>query len=93
MTLELKPKRGGFLRAFGCGEFIRDFLLGKGPFGSTKVDPKEGAPQAVAMLHEVARLAEQIGYEDLHSTAEQELARWEPTAGNTKKRRARGDHA
>ena len=47
MTLPLKPKRGGFLRPFGCGEFIRDFLLGIGPFGSLKVDPKEGAPQAL----------------------------------------------
>ncbi len=27
----LKPARGGFLRPFGCGEFIRGFLLGHGP--------------------------------------------------------------
>ena len=46
MTLPLRPKRGGFLRAFGCGLFIRDFLLGKGPYGSPKVDPNVGAPQA-----------------------------------------------
>ncbi|MFC2004255.1 hypothetical protein ACFLUK_01755 [Chloroflexota bacterium] len=45
MTLELKPKRGGFLRPFGCGWFIREFLLGNGPEGSTIIDPKRGAPQ------------------------------------------------
>jgi len=43
----LKPARGGFLRPFGCGWFIRDFLLGNGPGGSPSIDPDEGAPQAV----------------------------------------------
>ncbi len=47
MTLALKPKRGGFLRPFGCGWFIREYLLGKGPYGSPKIDPEIGAPQAV----------------------------------------------
>ncbi len=47
MTLELKPKRGGFLRPFGCGWFIREYLLGKEPYGSPKLDPAVGAPQAV----------------------------------------------
>jgi hypothetical protein len=42
----LKPKRGGFLRPFGCGEFIRDFLVGNGPYGSPSIDPDVGAPQA-----------------------------------------------
>jgi hypothetical protein len=46
MTLPLRPKRGGFLRPFRCGLFIRDFLLGKGPHGSPKIDPDVGAPQA-----------------------------------------------
>ena len=46
MTLPLRPKRGGFLRPFGCGLFIRDFLLGKGPYGSSRIDPEVGAPQA-----------------------------------------------
>jgi hypothetical protein len=35
----LKPKRGGFLRPFGCGWFIREYLLGNGPYGSPKIDP------------------------------------------------------
>jgi hypothetical protein len=46
MTLPLKPERGGFLRPFGCGEFIRDYLLGKGPHDSPSIDPQIGAPQA-----------------------------------------------
>jgi hypothetical protein len=46
VTLELKPKRGGFLRPFGCGWFIREFLLGNGPEGSRVIDPEQGATQA-----------------------------------------------
>ena len=46
MTLDLRPARGGFLRPFGCGWFIREFLLGKGPEGSRAIDPEQGAPQA-----------------------------------------------
>jgi len=51
MTLLLKPKRGGFLRPFGCGWFIREFLLGKGPHDSTRIDPNVGAPQADVFHH------------------------------------------
>ena len=46
MALELKPSRGGFLRPFGCGWFIREYLLDNGPEGSTKIDTEKGAPQA-----------------------------------------------
>jgi hypothetical protein len=46
MTLLLKPKRGGFLRPFGCGWFIREFLLGHGPYSSPIINPETGAPQA-----------------------------------------------
>ena len=46
MVIEIRPNRGGFLRPFGCGWFIREFLLGKGPEGSRVVDPQQGAPQA-----------------------------------------------
>lgn len=46
LTLPLKPSRGGFLRPFGCGWFIREFLLGNGPSGSPAIDPGVGAPQA-----------------------------------------------
>ena len=46
MTLDLRPARGGFLRPFGCGWFIREFLLGRGPEGSRAIAPEQGAPQA-----------------------------------------------
>jgi hypothetical protein len=51
MTLPLKPKHGGFLRLFGCGWFIREFLLGRGPNGSPKIDLDVGAPQADIFHH------------------------------------------
>jgi len=61
VTLPLRPARGGFLRPFGCGEFIRDFLLGHSPNGSPAIDPSEGAPQSdifyqykIALLHATA---------------------------------------
>ena len=47
MVVELlKPARGGFLRPFGCGWFIREFLMGNRPYGSPSIDPDIGAPQA-----------------------------------------------
>jgi len=46
VTIPLRPPRGGFLRPFGCGWFIREYLLGNGPEGSTKIDPNRGSPQA-----------------------------------------------
>jgi len=42
----LRPSRGGFLRPFGCGWFIREFLMGNRPYGSPSIDPDIGAPQA-----------------------------------------------
>jgi hypothetical protein len=42
----LKPKRGGFLRPFGCGWFIREFLRGNAPYGTQSIDPHRGAPQS-----------------------------------------------
>ena len=44
--MDLRPSRGGFLRPFGCGWFIREFLMGKGPEGSKAIDPRRGATQA-----------------------------------------------
>ena len=44
--MELRPNRGGFTRPFGCGWFIREYLLGNGSEGSTPIDPDRGAPQA-----------------------------------------------
>jgi len=47
----LKPKKGGFLRPFGCGWFIREFLLGHALEGSPVIDPDIGAPQADIFYH------------------------------------------
>jgi hypothetical protein len=51
VTILLKPSRGGFLRPFGCGWFIREFLLGKEPYESPKIKPDVGAPQADIFHH------------------------------------------
>ena len=46
MVLQLKPRRGGFLRPFGLGWFIKAFLSGGAPYGSSTINPSTGAPQA-----------------------------------------------
>jgi len=51
MILPLKPNRGGFIRPFGCGWFIREFLLGHGPEGAPSIDPEVGACQEDIFYH------------------------------------------
>jgi hypothetical protein len=52
MVTALRPGRGGYLRPFGCGMFIRDFLLGKGPeYGAIAIDPDKGACQEDIFYH------------------------------------------
>ena len=51
MIMGARPSRGGFLRPFGCGWFIREFLLGKGPEGSSRIDSDRGAPQEDIFYH------------------------------------------
>ena len=51
MVEPLRPARGGFLRPFGCGSFIKAFLMGSGPYGSPVIDPEVGAPQADIFHH------------------------------------------
>jgi len=51
MVIQLRPGRGGFLRPFGCGWFIREYLLGHGPEGSLKIDPEVGACQEDIFYH------------------------------------------
>jgi len=46
MAEALRPARGGFLRVIGCGQFVREFLAGRGPLGSPSIDPEIGAPQS-----------------------------------------------
>jgi hypothetical protein len=74
MVLALRPRRGGFLRAFGCAEFIRDFLLGSGPYGSPTIDPKIGAPQA-DMFFQYKTALIKVSSEDKAARAEEKLAR------------------
>jgi len=45
MVLPLRPLRGGFVRPFGCGWFIREFLMGHGPEGSIEIDSEIGSWQ------------------------------------------------
>jgi len=49
--LPLIPGRGGFLRPFGCGWFIHEYLLGHGPEGAAVIDPEEGACQVDIFYH------------------------------------------
>jgi len=41
--VDIRPERGRFLRPFHAGIFIRDYLLGMGPFGSPIINPDDGA--------------------------------------------------
>jgi hypothetical protein len=57
MVLPLRPKRGGFLRPFHTGHFIKDFLMGNAPFGSPPIHPDIGAPQCdIFYFYKQARL-------------------------------------
>ena len=49
--MDLRPTRGGFMRAIGCGQFVREFLLGHGVLGSPVVNPEVGAPQSDIFFH------------------------------------------
>jgi len=69
MGLGVRPNRGGFIRAFGCGWFIREFLLGHAPEGSPTIDPEVGSPQADIFYHYKLALfrsyaEDAIGYEN-----------------------------
>ena len=76
MVLALRPRRGGFLRPFGCGWFIREFLAGNGPYGSPMIDPGEGAPQADIFHHYKQALRQETAL-DRATRAEEKRARRE----------------
>jgi hypothetical protein len=46
LATPLRPKRGGFLRPFGCAWFVRECLAGHSPHGAPPIDPKVGAVQS-----------------------------------------------
>jgi len=75
----LRPARGGFLRPFGCGWFIREFLLGHGPNGSPRIDPEVGAPQADIFYHYKTALLKAIAV-DKATRHEEKQARREKRA-------------
>ena len=81
MTLPLRPQRGGFLRPFGCGWFIREFLLGNGPYGSLRIDPEVGAPQADIFHHYKLALMKATAL-DRATSVEEKRARREKRAIN-----------
>ena len=75
----LKPTRGGFLRPFGCGWFIREFLLGHGPEGRPEIDPNRGACQADIFYHYKTALLQAVAL-DRATRQEEKQARREKRA-------------
>jgi len=75
----LRPARGGFLRPFGCGWFIREFLMGNGPNDSPAIDPAIGAPQADIFYHYKTALLKAIAL-DRATRQEERQARREKRA-------------
>jgi hypothetical protein len=78
MILSFRPRRGGFLRPFGCGWFIREFLAGSGPYASPPIDPERGAPQSDIFYYYKQSLR--------LTTAEDRAARYEERAARKEKR-------
>ncbi len=77
--MDLRPNRGGFLRPFGCGWFIREFLLGHGPNGLPTIAPNEGAPQADIFYYYKTSLLQAIAV-DRATREEEQRARRERRA-------------
>ncbi len=81
MTLTLRPQRGGFLRPFGCGQFIKDFLMGIGPYGSSSIDPQTGTSQAY-IFHDYKMALIRATAIDRATRREERMARKEKRAIN-----------
>jgi len=75
-TLPIKPNRGGFLRPFCCGWFIREFLLGNGPYDSPLIDPEVGAPQA-DIFYQYKQALRRVTAEDMAVRCEEKRAKKE----------------
>jgi len=75
----LRPARGGFLRPFGCGWFIREFLLGNRPNGSPSVHPDIGAPQADIFYHYKTALLKAIALDRATRQEERQARRQKRT--------------
>jgi hypothetical protein len=81
VTEQLKPTRGGFLRPFGCGWFIREYLSGKGPFDAQAINPQIGAPQS-DIFHEYKMALIKAAALDRATRTEEKQARKENRAIN-----------
>lgn len=79
MVMLLRPRRGGFLRPFGCGWFIRAFLLGYGPYGTPTIDPSIGAAQSEIFYFYKSALIREIAV-DRATRDEERLAKREKRA-------------
>jgi len=75
LVIPLKPTKGGFLRPFGCGWFIREFLSGNGPGESPQIDSNTGAPQADIFYHYKNALRSATAYDRATRVAKKYLAR------------------
>ena len=75
MVLQLKPQRGGFLRPFGLGWFIKEFLSGNGPYGSPAINPAAGAPQADIFSHYKQALRQETAVDGATRTEEKKAKR------------------
>ncbi len=78
MVEPLRPVRGGFLRPFGCGWFVREFLLGNGPNGSPRIGPNIGSCQATIFFYYKSSL--------LRATAEDRATKQEERQARRDKR-------
>jgi len=74
MVEALRPNRGGYLRPFGCAQFIISFLEGEGPNGSPRIDPSVGAPQTDIQA-EYKDALHRAWAEDIVATEEERRAR------------------
>jgi hypothetical protein len=82
--LPLRPARGGFLRPFGCGWFIREFLMGHGPGGSLQIDPSIGAPQSDICYHYKQALLKAIAVDRATRQEERQARREKRTISPTR---------
>ncbi len=74
MPLRPNPP-GGFLRPIGTAIFIRDFLLGEGPFDTPRIDPSRGSPQSEIFLHYKDTLRRQFALDTAVREEEKEAKR------------------
>lgn len=79
--MELRPKKGGSHRVFGCAWFVKQFLMGNKPYGSPSVNPVIGAPQSEIFYEYKNCLIREMAMEKA-TRQEEELSRREKRAIN-----------